>query len=111
MDIEKFSEITKKIIADNGFDEFAPVACFPSRNEIRVLSGIPTNADIEKEVLSWAKSLLGECTEFLTAFKISNTQFKVIQYKSGEHTSCIYQVEARKSWLNCIFRIFFRIFF
>ena len=94
MDIEAFAGITQNIIRDNGFDDFIPVACFPERREIRGLEGKAPGADIEKEALDWATSLAEQSEEFLVAFKVSDSQFKIVRYLHGALESAIFSVQA-----------------
>lgn len=83
MDIAAFAKITQNIIRDNGFDDFIPVACFPARREIRGLEGLGPGLDVEKEALDWANSLAESSEEFLVAFKIDETLFKIVRRQNG----------------------------
>jgi hypothetical protein len=86
MEIEEFATITQSVIAENGFDDFQPTACFPHRRELRTLAGFPDDEDPEQPVLEWAAEIAAEAKEYLVAFKIDVSHFKVIR-KLGSHTS------------------------
>jgi hypothetical protein len=94
MELSDFAALTQKIIRDNGFDDFIPVACLPGRREIRGLDGLPQNADVEAESISWATTLADETEEFLVAFKFTDSQFKVSRRLNGAMESAVYTVEA-----------------
>lgn len=94
MELAAFAELTRKIIRDNGFDEFIPVACLPDRRELRGLDGLSRELDVEKESIAWANSLAEPSEEFLLAFKVTATQFKVIRRLDGVLESAIYAVQA-----------------
>jgi len=74
-----FAEITQRVIADQGFDEFQPTACFPTRRNIRALAGVPADKDIKTVVIEWAREIADPGEEFLVAFKTSHNTFKVIR--------------------------------
>lgn len=94
MELAAFAELTQKIIRDNGFDDFIPVACFPVRRELRGLDGLKPELDVEKESIAWATSLAEQPEEFLLAFKVTATQFKVIRRLDGVLESAIYAVQS-----------------
>ena len=79
MEIEEFASITRNVIAESGFDDFLPTACFPERRELRALTGLPDDEDPEKPVLEWAEGLAVGPEEFLVAFKVDASHFKVIR--------------------------------
>lgn len=84
MELDAFAGITRNVIANQGFDDFLPVACFPERREIRALDGLPSSEDLEEAVLRWAASQTKKVSEeYLVAFKCSISQFKVIRISAG----------------------------
>lgn len=85
MKIEEFAAVTQDVIAKNGFNGFQPTACFPERRELRTLADFPDDEDPEQPVLEWAGKLAVGAKEFLVAFKIDASHFKVIR-KLGEDT-------------------------
>jgi hypothetical protein len=78
-----------------GFDDYLPTAFYPSRKEVLVLEGVPKAADLEPIVLSWArKSAYGD-EEFLVAFKVGPTKFKVIRRHSGQQEEKTFDVSTK----------------
>jgi hypothetical protein len=77
--IASFAEITRRIIAEDGFAEYLPTVLYPERKHIMVLEGVPSSVDLESVSLDWAKSNAIDDEDFLVAFKVSNTQFKIIR--------------------------------
>jgi len=79
MTLDDFAETTQHIISNEGFDEYLPTACYPVRREIKVLTGLPSDIDIELAVLEWASKSAAKEEEYLVAFKIDANHFKVIR--------------------------------
>jgi hypothetical protein len=88
---DEFAAITENAIADEGFDGFQPTACFPERREVRTLAGFPEDEDPEQPVLEWAADLAGD-EEFLVAFKIDASHFKIIRKAGNNMQSGVYEV-------------------
>jgi hypothetical protein len=44
--IELFADITRKVIATSGFDDFLPTALYPERKALVALDGVHHDADI-----------------------------------------------------------------
>lgn len=89
-----FAAITQNIIRNQGFDDFAPVACFPERREIRALADVPEDEDIEATAINWGQSLAKPGEEFLIAFKHSPTEFKVIRLEGSDVEQEMFLVQA-----------------
>ncbi len=89
-----FAAITQRVIADQGFEEFQPTACFPSRRDIRALAGVPADEDIRKIVIEWAKEIADLDEEFLVAFKTSDNTFRVVRIQGTLEEEAEFQVEA-----------------
>jgi len=79
MTLDEFSKTTQHIISNEGFDAYLPTACYPGRREIKVLTGLPSHVDPEKAVFDWAAKSAQKNEEFLVAFKIDASHFKVIR--------------------------------
>jgi len=79
MTLDEFSETTQRIIALEGLDHYLPTACYPVRKHVKVLTGLTPNIDPEKAVLEWAAKVAEKNEEFLVAFRIDATRFKVIR--------------------------------
>jgi hypothetical protein len=79
MTLDEFAEVTRQIVRRDGFDGFAPTACFPERAEVRVLEGLPDGVDVEEAALSWALEKAGSAEEVLVAFRVGLEQFKIVR--------------------------------
>lgn len=91
--IDEFAKITRRIIARDGFDEYLPTALYPGRNQVVVLKGIPAGSDVEPIAVGWAANGAIGGEEFLIAFKVSSTAFKVIRRYSGGEEERVFDVE------------------
>jgi hypothetical protein len=90
--IDEFARITKTIIARDGFDDYLPTALYPGRRHLVVLEGVPEGSDLEPIALEWAaKGAIGD-EEFLVAFKIASTKFKVIRRYGGGHEEAVFDI-------------------
>jgi hypothetical protein len=79
MTLDEFADLTRRVIAEDGFDDYAPTAVYPGRSFLQVLSGVPATEDIEKVALEWATRDARNGEEFLVAFKVGSDQFKIIR--------------------------------
>jgi hypothetical protein len=77
--IASFAAITRRVIARDGFESYLPTVLYPDRRYLMVLEGVPSDGDLEAISLSWAQTNAIANEEFLLAFKISPTQFKIIR--------------------------------
>lgn len=93
MTLDDFAEVTQRIIAKQGFADFQSTACFPSRREVRVLSELPLDQDVEASSMEWARGLAGLDEGFLVAVKVSSASFKVIRVVGATTESRVFQVE------------------
>jgi hypothetical protein len=94
MKIEKFAAITRNVIRNQGFDGFQPTVCFPEREEVRALAGVPEDEAHEPIALRWAAELAKPDEEYLVAFKHSAVEFKVVRFLPGNQEHQVYAVEA-----------------
>jgi hypothetical protein len=92
--VAELAEITKRIIARDGFSTYLPTAIYPERNEIVVLEGAPDVDDLEEIAVEWAAGKATEGEEFLVAFKKLPTRFKVIRRHSGGQEDAEFEVAA-----------------
>jgi hypothetical protein len=79
MTLDEFAETTRRIIRDYGFEEYLPSACYPVRREIKVLTGLPPDVEVEQAVLGWASESIRENEEYLVGFKVDESHFKIIR--------------------------------
>lgn len=93
MTLDNFAELTQRIIATQGFADFQPTACFPSRREVRVLSDLPAGQDAEVSSMDWARGLAEPDESFLVAVKVSAVTFKVIRVAGATTESRIFRAE------------------
>ncbi len=94
MTVQEFAAVTQRIIRQHGFARFLPVVCFPTRREIRALEGLPTGVDPEGPVLQWAAKLARPGEEYLVAFKISRSHFKIIRRAGRTQEQATFRAEA-----------------
>jgi hypothetical protein len=90
--VDEFAGITKKVIERDGFENYLPTALYPSRRHIVVLEDVPEDADLEPIALEWAATgaIAGE--EFLVAFKVGSTTFKVIRRFAGGQEEAVFDI-------------------
>jgi len=79
MTLEEFATTTRHVISENGFEDYAPTAIYPVRALIKILTGVPSEVDTEQVALKWAGQDVGNEEEFLVAFKVDDSHFKVIR--------------------------------
>ena len=85
--LASFAAITRRVIARDGFEGYLPTALFPARKHVVVLEGVPEGEPLETVALAWALSNAAGGEEFLVAFKVSPTHFKVIRRVGLEYES------------------------
>jgi len=90
--VEEFAQITRNVIAHKGFDQFNPTTLYPTRRHIAALEGVPPDAEVEALALEWAADVAVGDEEFLVAFKIGPTQFKVIRRHQGTYEAAVFDV-------------------
>ncbi|HDP88878.1 MAG TPA: hypothetical protein ENN42_02830 [Thioalkalivibrio sp.] len=96
MEIQTYATVTRKVIAEEGFAHFHPTACFPARRLIKALEGVPPDAEperIEAGVLLWAERQAEPGEEFLVAFKIGPTQFKIVRRVGDQAESAVFNAQ------------------
>lgn len=79
MTLEEFADVTRRVIAHEGFVGFQPTACFPARDHLALLSHMPASADVETASVEWALEESRHGEEFLVAFKIDDGHFKIVR--------------------------------
>jgi hypothetical protein len=90
--VDEFAIITRRVIAKDGFDDYLPTALYPTRKHVVVLEGVPTGVDLEPIAVEWAaKGAIGD-EEFLVAFKVAPTKFKVIRRSAGRQEEEVFDV-------------------
>ncbi len=94
MTLDEFAELTRRIVRRDGFDGFAPTACFPERAEVRVLDGLPHGVDVEEAARSWALEKADSTEEVLVAFRVGPERFKIIRRAEGCFENKTFDVEA-----------------
>jgi hypothetical protein len=89
----EFAELTQNVIRDKGFEDFVPIACFPSRRLLRGLAGMPVEDQTEEAVLKWATGIAEPDEEYLVAFKCSAVEFWVIRVHGAEKERGVFLVD------------------
>lgn len=94
MEIGGFAAMNQRLIAEDGFDEYLPTACYPERRVLRVLEGAPSTVDLEAVALDWALAAAEGDEEVLVAFKVDAEHFKVMRRFGGQTEQCLFPAEA-----------------
>ena len=95
MELDAFAAMTQRLIADDGFDEYLPTACYPERRVLRVLEGVPERVDLESVTLDWALEAREGDEEVLVAFKLDEAHFKIVRRAAGSTEEGVYPAVAR----------------
>ncbi len=88
MTLTDFAQLTLHVISEDE-DEFTPTCCFPSRKEIRTVTGIPDGVDLETATLSWAADHSQPCEEYFVAIKKDPSRLKVIRVFGAEREELV----------------------
>ncbi len=85
LDIAAFAEITRRVIARDGFDGYLPTVCVPARKHISVLESIPPEKlDHVREIaIAWAEKKAKPDEEYFLAYKEGADSFRVVHHFSG----------------------------
>jgi len=86
MNIQEFAEMTNRIIARDGFDNYLPTLCIPMKRYITVLEGVPEDEQIHiREIaLEWAEEKTEPSEEYFLVYKENSESFRIIhQYEGG----------------------------
>jgi len=83
MTLDDFAETTRHVIAKDGFGAFQPTAIFPERNHLAVLAGVPQGVDLDHACRKWVRHLAVGNEEYLFAFKVDGSHFKVVHGGHG----------------------------
>lgn len=81
--IDEFIEITYRVIAKDGFDEYIPTMLLPISKEVLVLEDVPEYVNIDITVSKWIERKAKNGKDFIVAYKINNNHFKVIARING----------------------------
>ena len=92
MTLDEFATITQRVIARDGFEEFQPTACYPARQTLAVLAGVPSDVDIQLASTSWALKKAEPNEEVLIAFRTAPAQFKIVRFADGLTQEGLYDV-------------------
>jgi hypothetical protein len=85
LDIAAFAEITRRVIARDGFDSYLPTLCLPARKHISVLEGIPAKKleRVRDIALAWAEEKAGPDAEYFLAYKEDADRFRIVHRHSA----------------------------
>lgn len=84
--IEGFAEITRGVIASEGFEQFNPTLIVPARRILRALDGIPEGVDVEQAAMKWAEGAVESGDEYVLAYKLNARQFRIVHCNAGTRT-------------------------
>lgn len=82
--IDRFIQITRAVIEEDGFDGYLPTLLLPQQNEVLVLDDLPDEVDIGQAALDWAGAIAGQEQDYFLAFKLDDSHFKVIARLDGQ---------------------------
>ena len=85
LDITAFAEITRRVIARDGFDGYLPTLCLPAQKHISVLEGIPTEKleRVRDVAIAWAEKKASPDQEYFLAYKEDADRFRVVHRHSA----------------------------
>jgi hypothetical protein len=90
--LESFAAVTRKVIASEGFADYLPTVLYPSRKALAALQGAPKGEKLEAIAVAWAaKGAVGD-EEFLVAFKVSGSSFKIVRRHAGQFEERVFHV-------------------
>ena len=92
--MDAFAAMTQRVIADDGFAQYLPTACYPDRRVLRVLEGAPESVDLERIALDWALDAAEGDEEVLVAFRVDAMHFKVVRRAEGAAEHRVYAVDS-----------------
>ena len=92
MTIEEFAAVTPAVIAREGFADFLPTVCYPDRQDLRTLAGLPADIEPEPAVLKWALKNAEPDELFLIAFKTGPTVFTIVRQQRGKRESASFEI-------------------
>ena len=92
MTVDQFAALTQRVIASQGFDEFQPTACYPGRQEVVALAGLPPDVEPEPAVLAWAAKRAKRQELHFVAFKTGPAKFTVVRVDGTERESAVFEV-------------------
>jgi hypothetical protein len=97
LDIAAFAEITRRVIARDGFDGYLPTLCLPGRNHITVLEGIPEEKleHVRDIAIDWAAEKAGPDEEFFLAYKEDAGGFRVVHRFTGGTEERLFSARAK----------------
>jgi hypothetical protein len=91
--IEQFIAMTHRVIEEEGFGDYLPTLLLPQRQDVRVLDGIPEGNDIESQAKGWAERSVNEDQDFILAFKVDASHFKVVARIDGINSEKLCDVD------------------
>lgn len=79
MTLIEFAKITRRVVSREGFNGYLPTVVYPERRVMKVLEAAPVGAEIESIAVEWASAGANGDEEFLVAFKVDASAFKVVR--------------------------------
>jgi len=84
--LEQFVNATRQVIAEDGLDTYLPTLLNLTRGDIVVLDDIPDDVDMEAAANHLVTRETKPGDEYLLAYRISATHFRVVQVMGGKRT-------------------------
>src|SRR5579859_4291882 len=94
MTLDDFATITPRVIQRDGFNGYLPTVCFPARDHIIVLEGVPEEKEpqIRDIALAWARDEAQGEEEYLLAYKEDSDHFRIVRKSSDQHEERVFAV-------------------
>jgi hypothetical protein len=88
--IDQFVQMTQRIIAGHGFEDYLPTLLLPDEGNVVVMESDFEMSDHEPQARAWLAERVAPGQNFLAAFKVSETQFKVVGVMAGTAIERVY---------------------
>ena len=81
--IDNFIAMTRRIILRDGFEQYLPTIVLPALKDVRVLEGVPAEADMKAVIAEWVLKVAGPTQDFVAAYKAHKGHFFVFARVDG----------------------------
>jgi hypothetical protein len=93
MTTDAFIRMTRKVIADQGFENYLPTLVLPIRRTVIALENVSAGVDIEIASRQWAAAKVDDIEDFYLAFKVDHESVNVIARRDGVETLSQIKIE------------------
>ena len=96
MTVDDFVDVTQRVIARDGFEDYIPALVLPQRSHVIVLEGIPSGVNVDTAARAWAARESEDREDFFLSFKADRHHFKVVARLAGLYRECVVTVSSRE---------------